>query len=35
MRNKTTGVLSPMIIFLFRLFALVLAALIGAAVFSA
>jgi hypothetical protein len=35
MRNKSTGVLSPTIIFLFRLFALVLAALLGAASLTA
>ena len=35
MRNKSTGTLSPTVIFLFRLFALVLAALLGAASLNA
>jgi hypothetical protein len=35
MRNKSTGVLSPMIIFLFRFLALALAALIVAAALNA
>ena len=35
MRNKSTGTLSPTVIFLFRLFAVVLAALLGAASLNA